>query len=291
MTKRPRKHTAVIYDREVITLGHEYEFWSDLYHRAMTIGIWPFLAGCLALFLVNNIMFATLFSLDPNSIANVPEPRLLYLFFFSIENFTTVGFGDMHPQSIYGHTIASTAGFASLLQTAALTGLIFAKFSQPRARIRFAANPIISSHEGKPTFMIRVANSRQNFITDATAELWLLRSETSKEGQSFRKFHQLPLSRNQNPAFVLSWTLFHTIDKTSLLYGLNLDDLEKQRAQFILSIRGTDANSSQELRARKSYGFADIMWNSRYVDILTPNGKGGVILDYQKFDLTEEIVK
>ena len=291
MTKRPKKRTAVINDREVITLGHEYEFWSDLYHRAMTIGVWKFLISVLALFLANNIVFAILFALEPNSIGNVPEPRLLYLFFFSIENFTTVGFGDMHPQSIYGHAIASTEGFASLLQTAALTGLIFAKFSQPRARIRFAANPIISNHEGKPTLMIRVANSRQNFISDATAELWILRSEKSAEGQNFRKFHQLLLTRNQNPTFVLSWTLFHTIDKNSLLYGLKLEDLEKQQAQFILTIKGTDANSSQELRARKNYGFADIAWNSRYIDILSPSAKGGIILDYQKFDVTEKITK
>lgn len=289
MSKRPKKRTAMINDREVITLGHEYEFWSDLYHRAMTIGIWKFLFGVLALFLINNIMFAMLFALDPNSIANVPEPRLFFLFFFSIENFTTVGFGDMHPQTIYGHTIASIEGFAALLQTAALTGLIFARFSRPRARIRFASNPVISNHDGHPTLMIRVANSRQNFISDATAELWVLRLEKSKEGQNLRRFHLLPLARNQNPTFVLSWTLFHTISKDSLLYGLTLEDLEKQQAQFILTIKGIDANSSQELRARKNYGFADIIWNSKYTDILTPSGNGGVILDYHKFDLTEEI--
>ena len=288
MAKKSKKRTAMINDREVITLGHDYEFWSDLYHRAMTIGVWQFLIGVLALFLANNIVFAILFSVAPTSIANVPEPRLLFLFFFSIENFTTVGFGDMHPQTLYGHTVASIEGFAALLQTAALTGLIFAKFSRPRARIRFAANPVISNHEGQTTLMIRLANSRQNFISDATAELWLLRLEKSKEGQNFRKFHQLPLSRNQNPTFVLSWTLFHTIKKGSLLFGLTLEDLEEQQAQFILTIKGIDANSSQELRARKNYGFADIIWNSKYTDILTPNGTGGVILDYHKFDLTEE---
>ena len=279
----------MINDRKVITLGHEYEFWSDLYHRAMTIGIWKFLIGVLVLFLINNIVFAILFALEPTSIANVPEPRLLFLFFFSIENFTTVGFGDMHPQTVYGHTIASIEGFAALLQTAALTGLIFARFSRPRARIRFAANSVISNHEGHPTLMIRVANSRQNFISDATAELWMLRLEKSKEGQNFRKFHLLPLTRNQNPTFVLSWTLFHTISKKSLLYGLTLEDLEKQEVQFILTIKGIDANSSQELRARKNYSFTDIIWNSKYTDILTPNGKGGIILDYQKFDLTEKV--
>ena len=289
MAKTPKKHTALINDREVITLGHEYEFWSDLYHRAMTIGIWKFLIGVLGLFLINNVLFAILFTLEPSSIANAPEPRLLFLFFFSIENFTTVGFGDMHPQTVYGHTIASIEGFASLLQTAALTGLIFARFSRPRARIRFAANPVISNHEGHPTLMIRVANSRQNFISDAAAELWMLRLEKSKEGQSFRKFHQLPLARNQNPTFVLSWTLFHTISKNSLLFGLTLEDLENQQAQFILTIKGIDANSSQELRARKTYSHAEILWNTRYVDITTRQDNGGILLDYRKFDQTEKV--
>jgi len=289
MSKRPKKHTTVINDRQVITLGHEYEFWADLYHRAMTASIWRFLLGALALFVANNIIFAILFSLDPNAISNVESPRLIYLFFFSIENFTTVGFGDMHPQNIYGHIVASSEGFAALLQTAALTGLIFAKFSQPRARIRFAANPVISKHEGKQTLMIRAANSRQNFLSDATAELWILRLEPNKEGQSFRRFHPMALVRHQNPTFVLSWTLFHTIEEGSPLYGLTLQDIQKQEVQLILTIKGVDANSSQELRARKNYGVADIVWNSKYTDILSPSKDGGVVLDYHKFDMTEEV--
>ena len=289
MSKRPKQRTTVINDRQITTLGNETEFWSDLYHRAMMARIGVFLFSVLLLFVLNNIFFAGLFALVPNAIANVPEPRLLYLFFFSIENFTTVGFGDMHPVSLYGHSVASIEGFAALLQTAALTGLIFAKFSQPRARIRFAAHPVITQHEGQPTLMIRLANARQNFISDATAELWILRNETNKEGQTFRRFHNLPLLRNQNPTFVLSWTLFHAISDDSLLHGLTAESLQEQQAQFILTIKGLDANSSQEMRARKTYEHTDIVWNSRYVDITTRQLDGRIQLDYRKFDHTEAV--
>lgn len=289
MAKPPKQRTARINQREIITIGAEVEFWSDLYHRAMTVRLSIFMAAVLALFVVNNMFFAVLYALDPAAISNVAEPRLLNLFFFSVESFTTAGFGDMHPQSVYGHAISTLEGFMALLQTAALTGLIFARFSRPRARIRFASNPVIAQYDGEPTLMIRLANARQNFISDATVVLWILRSEVSKEGQSYRRFHRLPLTRHENPSFILSWTLFHTISKDSLLYGLSTDDFEKQEIQFILTLKGTDDTSAQELRARKTYEHNEIIWGVHYADILVPHTGGGVVLDYRKFDETVEV--
>ena len=273
-------------DREIRTIGGETAFWSDLYHRAMTASFRAFFLTTLTMFLGINLFFAILYALGEGSVAKVGEPYFINLFFFAIEAFTTVGFGDMYPATSWGHTVYAFEGFVSLLLTATLTGLIFARFSRPRARILFADNPVIAKHDGKSHFMLRIANARHNYIADASAQLWLLRVEPSKEGQRFRRFHELKLGRSQNPSFVLSWTLFHVIDSSSKLYGLDADDLAKDDYQFIVTMRGLDASASQELRTRKVYNHEQILWGHRYADILSTDEAGVTILDYRKFHET-----
>jgi inward rectifier potassium channel len=286
MAKKPKQRSININNRQIQTIGGETAFWSDLYHRAMTASLPMILLAGFALFLINNFIFALLYSLDPAAVNNVVEPRFLNLFFFAIEAFTTVGFGNMHPANTWGHMVFSLEGYMSLVQTAALTGLIFARFSRPRARIMFADNPVVGTYEGKPHLMFRLANARQNFISDANAQVWILRNEISADGQRFRRFHQLPLTRQQNPTFILSWTLFHTIDETSMLHNLTSEDLVADNYEFIVSINGIDDTSSQELRARKSYAHPELKWGQKFEDILLVNESGGATLDYRKFHET-----
>ena len=56
------------------------------------------------------------------------------LFYFSIETLATVGYGDMHPQTHFGHFVAATEIFIGMSLLAVMTGLIFARFSRPRDR-------------------------------------------------------------------------------------------------------------------------------------------------------------
>jgi inward rectifier potassium channel len=286
MPKKPKQRSINLNNRQIQIIGGETAFWSDLYHRAMTASLPMFLLAGFAFFLINNLVFAVLYLLDPTAVSNVNAPRFLNLFFFSVEAFTTVGFGDMHPANTWGHIVFSLEGYMSLVQTAALTGLIFARFSRPRARVMFAENPVIGSYEGKPHLMFRLANARQNFISDANAQVWILRNEVGANGQRFRRFYELPLTRQQNPTFVLSWTLFHTIDENSMLHNLTAKDLVNDIYQFIVSINGVDDTSSQELRARKSYNHDQLKWGHQYVDIIEVDPNGTVSLDYRKFNNT-----
>lgn len=287
--KSASRHSTIQLDnREIRTIGAEKAFWSDLYHRAMTASFGAFFLTTLAMFVGVNLFFAILYSLSDDSVAKIGAPHFLNLFFFAVEAFTTVGFGDMYPASTWGHTVYASEGFISLLLTATLTGLIFARFSLPRARILFANNPVITKHDGKTHFMLRIANARHNYIADASAQLWMIRIEPSKEGQRFRRFHELKLGRSQNPSFMLSWTLFHVIDSTSKLYGLDAEDLSKGDYQFIVTVRGLDAIAAQELRTRKSYNHAEILWGKRYADILSTDKSGLTTLDYRQFHETVE---
>jgi len=195
----------------------------------------------------------------------------------------TVGYGDMHPQTNYGHLVATVEIFTGMSFLAVMTGLIFARFSRPRARIVFARHPVVGLRQGQETLMIRIANARHDTISQATARLWLIREEITKEGDTIRRFYELLLDRNEHPMFSLSWTLFHVIDETSPLYRLGRDDLAATEAALILNVSGVDDNSAQRLYTRQLYAAENIRWQHRYVDITSDSPEGRLILDYTKF--------
>ena len=270
--------------REIETLGLSQGFWTDLYHRAMTV-YWPVFFGSAAvLFVTLNAVFGFLYWLGHEPIANAEGNGPLAYFYFSIETLATVGYGDMHPQTDYGHLIATVEIFTGMSFLAVMTGLIFARFSRPRARFVFASTAVISRHEGRQALMIRTANARHNTISRASARLWLIRAERSKEGDQLRRFYELKLDRSEHPMFVLSWMLFHIIDKESPLHEATASDLEEGDALLVLNVGGLDDSSAQQLYARHVYSWRDIRWQHRYKDITSVSPQGRFLLDYTKFN-------
>jgi inward rectifier potassium channel len=258
-------------------------FWTDLYHRAMTV-YWPVFFGfAAALFVALNAIFGFLYSLGRDPIANAADNGPLAFFFFSIETLATVGYGDMHPQTNYGHLIATVEIFTGMCFLAVMTGLIFARFSRPRARFVFANQAVITHHEGRLALMIRAANARHNTISRASARLWLIRAERTKEGDELRRFYELELNRSEHPMFVLSWMLFHVIDKESPLQGATSSALADSDALLVLNLGGVDDSSAQQLYARHVYSWRDIRWQHRYRDITSVSAHGRFLLDYTKF--------
>jgi inward rectifier potassium channel len=283
--KRRRSHVIRIGTREMESRGAPGGFWSDLYHSSMTVH-WPAFFGSAALiFIALNTVFGVLYWLGKDPIANVsPElPLPLSLFYFSIETLATVGYGDMHPQTNYGHLIATVEIFTGMSFLAVMTGLIFARFSRPRARFVFADYPVVTAHQGQPTLMMRVANARNNTMSQATARLWLVRLEYTAEGYQLRRFHELKLEHQEHPMFALSWTLLHKIDENSALFGVTTEELDKTDAALVLNVSGIDDSSAQNLHARKLYYHTDIRWQHRYQDITSISPQGRLLIDYGKF--------
>src|SRR3982075_4655382 len=184
-TERSSKARVVqLGGREIVTEGLHLNFWADISHRCMTAS-WPaFIGGAALVFIAFNAVFAMLYWIGNQPISNVPGGAYIDYLYFSIETLSTAGYGDMHPQTHYGHFIAATELFTGIFSMSLMTGLIFARFSRPNARLLFADHPVISSHDGKPTLMVRFANERHNIIGNATARLWLLRNELSQDGQA-----------------------------------------------------------------------------------------------------------
>jgi len=281
--RRRRRRRITIGERQVFTEGLPRRFWQDLYHQLLTIS-WPATFGALAAFFaVLNGFFALLYSLAPGCVANLNPPGFLGAFFFSIETSATVGFGDMHPQTAYGHAVVSLEIFVSIISVTLISGVMFARFSTPHARILFARHAVIRPIDGRPTLMLRAANARQNVIVEASAHLRLLRNEVSSEGFRIRRILDLALVREQNPMFLLGWTLMHVIDETSPLAGETHDSLAAAQGLLILTMTGIDETTGQDVAARTLYQPHALHWNHAFRDILDTDEAGFDVVDYSVF--------
>jgi len=275
--------------RRIIAEGLERNVWTDLYVNAMTMS-WPAFVGALAAtFFALNLIFALVYDVGEAPIANARKGSLADLFFFSVETTSTVGYGDMHPQTIYGHVVATVENFTGLLLLAMMTGLVFARFSRPRARIIFAKYPVVTRYNGEPTLIFRMANARSNFITEATAKLWMLSPTVSQEGKRMVAFERMRLLRSENPTFALSWTLFHPIDDMSPLFGKDEDALAETEINFVVSVVGFDEASGQVVRARDVFTAQDVRFGHEYVDFVWVDEQGLRHIDYAKIDATRPV--
>lgn len=269
--------------RRVLTQGIAPAVLQDLFHYFMTVG-WPQLFGTFAaFFLAFDVLFGWIYHLEPGCIANLNPPGFAGAFFFSVETLATVGYGDMHPQTPYGHIVAMIEVFVGLMSLALITGIMFARFSRPRARFLFARNAVVRPLDGRMTLMFRAANERQNVVQEASAQLRMLRDEVTQEGFRIRRITDLALVRSQHPMFVISWTIMHVIDEASPLRDATVQSLRDSAAIFILSVTGTDETTGQVLMARAEYQSGDIRWNETFRDILEVTEDGIAHVDYGKF--------
>jgi inward rectifier potassium channel len=259
----------------------------DPYHLAVALS-WPqFLAALLGLYLAVNVVFATLFWLVPGCVANARPHSFADHFFFSIETLATVGYGEMYPATAYGRVVSAVEIVSGLAFTAILTGLTFVRFSRPRARLVFAANPVVATQNGKPTLMVRVANGRASVLTDATAKLNVLLCERTAAGKLFRRAQELRLERAHMPVFPLAWTLMHVLDESSPLHGYDRARAIAADARIFVTLEARDPMLASTVQDIRNYAPEAIRFGTRYADAVTATDDGALAVDLGRIGALE----
>lgn len=251
---------------------------------------WPrFLILLTASYLVVNALFAGAYLAAGSAALTDPAEaglggRFEQAFFFSVETLSTIGYGHTTPAGQAGHLLMTLQALVGLLSTALATGLVFARFSRPVARIRFSRNAVVGPFEGGKALKFRIANLRKSQLIELSAKVHFSRIESSSEGRH-RRFYDLALERRRVTFFPLHWTLVHPIDESSPLAGLCGEDCLAADAEVLILLTGTDETFSQTVHARSSYKAGEIMWDADFVSLLPPlDHMGPLTIDLRKLD-------
>lgn len=243
-----------------------------------------FFAHVVLYYLSINLLFALLFvAVGVEHLAGV-EPagfweNLSEAFFFSVQTFTTVGYGAVNPMGIAANLIASLDALVGLVSTALATGLFFARFSKAQPQLIFSKDALLTPYRNteQMSFQFRIANLRNSKIINLHASV-ILSWVVKENGFATRKFFNLSLERNHVNLLPLNWTIVHIIDPTSPILNWEPRDFTKNQAEIIVFIEGFDESFGQKIHVSSSYTCREIRWKARFLPMYHPN-KGHTILD------------
>jgi len=248
----------------------------------------------LLVYIVINIIFASVyFGLGIEHLngvtSNTPLGNFFDAFFFSAQTIATVGYGHLNPNGFITNMVAAFESFLGLLTFALATGLLYGRFSRPTAKIIFSENIIVAPYQNGKAYMFRLANLRSNQLIELYIEV-LLSINVTENGKATRRFVPLNLERNSINLLTLSWTVVHPLDDESALSGLSSKDLIDADAEFIVMLKAFDDAFSQTVHARTSYKASEVIFNSKFSQIINTDENGVFEIDISKVSSFENIV-
>ena len=265
------------------------------YHQLLTIS-WSGFLGVVALtYLLINLIFAAAFlACGPDALVGAgPEAFGGHFgkpFFFSIETFATVGYGQVAPNGLAANLVVTVEALVGLMYQALATGLLFARFARPTASILFSRHAVVAPYGGGSALMFRMVNRRRTEITGLEAQVLFSAMEPDHRGGRVRRYKVLPLERNRVAFFPLSWTVVHPIDEASPLSGKTIEALEQAEAEILVLLSGIDEAFAQTVYARSSYRGDEIVWNARFQSMfLEMDKKAHVSVDISRIHDIERV--
>src|SRR5438067_1124437 len=243
---------------------------------------WPRFLGFIAgSYIAINGLFAFAFLLcGPDALQSttgsfVSQP-FYRAFFFSVDTFATIGYGNIIPVGVLANTLVTVEALLNIVGVALATGVMFARFSRPSARIIYSRNAIVAPYRDKTALEFRIANARSSQLIDVQIQAILTKLE--QVGDSMvRKFYDLSLERTRVVFFPLSWTVVHPIDSTSPMWGLTHADLLKAEAELLVLLIGTDETVSQSVHSRSSYQASEIIWGAKFSNMFMRSETEGIL--------------
>jgi inward rectifier potassium channel len=276
--------------QRVIIRGQDRSRWTDFYHGVLTTSWWSFLLGLAAAFILINVVFALVYLSDPNGIEHARPGSFWDRFLFSAQTIGSINYSLMVPKSSFTNGAVIVEAFVGFVYLAMMASLMFARLSRPSARVVFSKVAVVAPFDGVPTLMFRVANQRGNQILDAAITVTLAHQAVTSEGITMRRFQELELVRSRTSLFTLSWTVMHSIDERSPLQGLSAEHFYERQMELIVLLRGTDDTLADMVYMRHAYTPDDLIWNHRFVDVLSVTPHGRRVVDLTRFHDTCPIV-
>jgi len=229
----------------------------DLYKHLIEAKWWTFLFYAFLYYVVINVFFALLYlmvGVDGISGLNPDIPNFFNTFFFSVQTFTSLGYGAMSPLSFGANLIETLESFAGLMSIALITGLLYGRFSRPKSKIAFSKNILITPYKDGNAVMFKMVNKRDSILLNATVKAILIMDQGDGENKFNKTYAQLELELDKINFFPLTWTLVHAITEDSPFYGFTVNQLKERNAEVLVLVEAFDETHSQNITEKSAYG-------------------------------------
>jgi inward rectifier potassium channel len=246
-------------------------FWESipLYHVLLEM-TWPrFLALAGVAYLLLNLAFAFGYAfLGVDAVQGGPggafAERLWEAFFFSVQTSSTLGYGTLTPHGLLANLLVTLEALVGLLSFGLISGLMFARFARPTAKVLFSDVAVVAPYRDATAFMFRIINRRSTQISDLQVRVIFVRRHKDGTG---REYDQFDLERSKVAFFPLAWTIVHPIQEGSPMAELSMEDLIERDAEFLILLQGFDETFSQTVHARSSYRAEELVFGARFANM------------------------
>lgn len=266
----------------------------NLYHTLLALSWKVFLGLVLLLYFLSNILFGILYaSFGAEALVDTSSTPTdsIYIrgFFFSVQTFATIGYGTIHPVGIIPNLLVTVESYYSLIANALITGVVFARFARPTAKVFYSEIAVIAPYHEITGLMFRLVNGRSNQLIEVAATVMYTRF-AEENGIRVRRFDSLELERRKVAFLPLAWTIVHPIAKDSPLYGITEEDLRRSDAEFLVLLTATDETFASVVHTRSSYKPEEIRFGYKFVNIYNEVEEGDPIsINIRKLSAIEKV--
>ena len=266
----------------------------NVYHSLMAMSWRKFLLLLLLLYFLSNVVFGALYTvLGPHALVDTSEAPLandfLKSFFFSVQTFATIGYGTIHPVGVVPNLLVTVESYYSLIANALVTGVVFARFARPTAKMVLSDVAVIAPYQDRTAFMFRLVNGRSNQLIEVRALVMFARF-VEENGKRVRRFDTLALERRSVAFLPLSWTVVHPIDEGSPMFGMSEADFHDSEAEILILLTGTDETFANVVHQRSSYKPHEVRWGHKFVSIYNNvDSQGPISIDVRRLSGVERV--
>lgn len=266
---------------------------SDLYTYFIDISWFQFFFLIILSYTIVNILFGFIYvgigiEQITKSKGNFIED-LLNGFFFSAQTLTTVGYGGIAPKGMLANFIAAFEAMIGLLSFSFITGLLYGRFSKPKANLKFSENLILRDFKNGRAIMFRLMNSRKTVMIEPEIKVTLSITEKDEKGDFKRNFFTLNLERNKVMYLPTIWTVVHEIDEKSPLFNYTNKEIENLDAFLYILINYHEESFAQKVYQIYSYDFTKLKTGVKYVSSASFDEEGYTVLDHEKLNEVEKM--
>ncbi len=266
----------------------------SVYQFMLKIPLWKFLAFIGLAYVVVNIFFASIyFTIGVDQLGGMEQQtmhgKFWEAFFFSAQTLSTVGYGHVYPSSLTANSVAAFESITGLLMFALATGLMYGRFSQPKAFLLFSKVALFSPFKDGYALMFRFAPYKNHFLTDVEVKVTLVLKLPDANNERKNSFYSLDLDISKANTLVSNWTIVHPVNEESPFYNLTQQDIKDAQAEILVFVKGYDDEYANSVVSRGSYTADEFVYGAKFNMMYEPSeDKRSTQLHLKKIDSYHE---